>query len=167
MLLEQLDLAKYKEVFIENDVDFEMFLTLTEQDLKELGVSLGARRKMNLAIAEIKRRRLGMNFKDQQRSLQIRTVPPVGDSASGHLLSAPARQAPWSVGGNEIGIAADRLSAAPAAYFPAQDARLNPFGPLSAFAEPSSHSFQQIISPVAQKYFGRTAHSSGADNRRQ
>jgi hypothetical protein len=50
--LGELGLSKYVAVFEEQDVDFPMFLTLTDNDLKEIGVKLfGPRRKMTTAIA--------------------------------------------------------------------------------------------------------------------
>ncbi|SDR49778.1 SAM domain (Sterile alpha motif) [Rhizobiales bacterium GAS113] len=48
--LEAMGLRQYSERFIENDVDLEALGYLTDQDLKELGVSLGHRRKMLAAI---------------------------------------------------------------------------------------------------------------------
>ncbi|XP_006897478.1 PREDICTED: ankyrin repeat and SAM domain-containing protein 3 [Elephantulus edwardii] len=51
-LLEQIGCLKYLQVFQEQDVDLRIFLTLTESDLKELGVTLfGPKRKMTSAIA--------------------------------------------------------------------------------------------------------------------
>ena len=45
--LEELGLGKYAAVFAENDIDTELLLQLTDDDLKELGVaSLGHRKKM-------------------------------------------------------------------------------------------------------------------------
>lgn len=48
--LEDLDLGKYDKLFIENDIDLAALPHITEQDLKELGVTLGARRKILAAI---------------------------------------------------------------------------------------------------------------------
>jgi class 3 adenylate cyclase len=47
-----LDMSEYAKCFAENDVDLTVLPHLTDQDLKELGVSLGHRRKMLAAIAE-------------------------------------------------------------------------------------------------------------------
>lgn len=38
-LLEQIGCLKYLQVFEEQDVDLRIFLTLTESDLKELGIT--------------------------------------------------------------------------------------------------------------------------------
>ena len=51
--LEKLGMSEYAERFTENDVDISVLRHLTDQDLKELGVSLGHRRKMLRAIAEL------------------------------------------------------------------------------------------------------------------
>jgi len=51
--LEKLGLGQYAQRFAENDVNFAVLPDLTDQDLKELGVSLGHRRQMLRAIAEL------------------------------------------------------------------------------------------------------------------
>ena len=50
--LGELGLAQYAERFAENGVDFSVLGHLSDQDLKDLGVLLGHRRKMQAAIAE-------------------------------------------------------------------------------------------------------------------
>uniref|UniRef100_A0A8C6U4Y9 Bicaudal C homolog 2 n=1 Tax=Neogobius melanostomus TaxID=47308 RepID=A0A8C6U4Y9_9GOBI len=55
-LLSQLGLLKYIDVFEEQEIDYQTFLTLSDDDLKEVGVStFGARRKMLLAISDLNR----------------------------------------------------------------------------------------------------------------
>ncbi|XP_035982964.1 bicaudal C homolog 2 [Fundulus heteroclitus] len=55
-LLSQLGLIKYIDLFEQQEIDYQTFLTLSEEDLKEVGVStFGARRKMLLAISDLKR----------------------------------------------------------------------------------------------------------------
>ncbi|XP_054616373.1 ankyrin repeat and SAM domain-containing protein 3 [Dunckerocampus dactyliophorus] len=50
--LEQLGFSKYLPVLEEQDIDLRIFLTLTENDLKEIGITLfGPKRKMTSAIA--------------------------------------------------------------------------------------------------------------------
>ena len=51
--LKTLGMAEYAERFAESDIDTSVLCELTDQDLKELGVSLGHRRKMLRAIAEL------------------------------------------------------------------------------------------------------------------
>jgi len=53
--LESLDLGEYAQRFAENAIDLSVIRDLTENDLKELGVLLGHRRKMLRAIAELSR----------------------------------------------------------------------------------------------------------------
>ncbi len=48
--LEDLDLGKYLDLFSENDIDLAALPHITEDDLKELGVTLGARRRILAAI---------------------------------------------------------------------------------------------------------------------
>ncbi len=50
--LKKLGMSEYAERFAENDIDTTVLPHLTDQDFKELGVSLGHRRKMLAAIAE-------------------------------------------------------------------------------------------------------------------
>ena len=44
--LKKLGMSEYAARFAENDIDTSVLRDLTDQDLKELGVSLGHRRKM-------------------------------------------------------------------------------------------------------------------------
>ena len=50
--LETLGMSEYAERFAANDIDTSVLRHLTDQD-RELGVSLGHRRKMLAAIAEL------------------------------------------------------------------------------------------------------------------
>uniref|UniRef100_UPI0037E7D14F bicaudal C homolog 2 n=1 Tax=Semicossyphus pulcher TaxID=241346 RepID=UPI0037E7D14F len=55
-LLSQIGLIKYIDVFEQQEIDYQTFLTLSDDDLKEVGVStFGARRKMLLAISDLTR----------------------------------------------------------------------------------------------------------------
>src|SRR5499425_2968296 len=49
--LEKLGLGQYAERFAENDISFSVLSDLTDQDLKEIGVSLGHRRQLLREIA--------------------------------------------------------------------------------------------------------------------
>ena len=51
--LEKLGMSEYAERFAKSDIDTSVLRDLTDQDLKELGVSLGHRRKILRAIAEL------------------------------------------------------------------------------------------------------------------
>ena len=51
--LEKLGMSEYAQRFAENRVDFSVLRDLTDQDLKDLGVVLGDRRKMLRAIANL------------------------------------------------------------------------------------------------------------------
>ncbi|KAJ8388230.1 hypothetical protein AAFF_G00136010 [Aldrovandia affinis] len=53
-LFSKLGLGKYTDVFQQQEIDLQTFLTLTDTDMKELGITtFGARRKMLLAISEL------------------------------------------------------------------------------------------------------------------
>ena len=51
--LEELGLGKYGDVFVENDIEFDLLAELSDEDLKDIGVaSLGHRRRLLRAIAQ-------------------------------------------------------------------------------------------------------------------
>ena len=52
--LEGLGLRKYAGAFGENEIDFDALPHITEDDLKNIGVALGARRKLLAAIVDLK-----------------------------------------------------------------------------------------------------------------
>ena len=51
--LASIGLGEYSQCFAENAIDLSVVPDLTEQDLKDLGVFLGHRRKMLRAIADM------------------------------------------------------------------------------------------------------------------
>ena len=51
--LEKLGMSEYAECFAENKIDVSVLRHLTDQDLKDIGVALGHRRKILAAIAEL------------------------------------------------------------------------------------------------------------------
>lgn len=51
--LRKLGMSEYVERFAENDLDISVLHNLTDQDIKDLGVSLGHRRKLLHAIGEL------------------------------------------------------------------------------------------------------------------
>src|SRR5215468_9487170 len=51
--LEKLGMSEYAERFVENRIDLSVLRDLTDQDLKDLGVVLGDRRRMLRAIGEL------------------------------------------------------------------------------------------------------------------
>ena len=53
--LRDLGLARYEEAFRDSDIDADVLPDLTEADLEKLGVSLGHRKKLLKAIAELRR----------------------------------------------------------------------------------------------------------------
>ena len=79
--LDSLGLGKYADVFAENDVDFRAVPALTDDDLKELGLSLGHRRALQQAIAELD---------DRQSSERQSPVDP--DGPANTAVEAERRQ---------------------------------------------------------------------------
>ena len=52
--LAKIGLERYTPTFIDNDIDVEVLRHLTDADLEKIGVSLGHRRKLLAAIAELR-----------------------------------------------------------------------------------------------------------------
>jgi class 3 adenylate cyclase/tetratricopeptide (TPR) repeat protein len=77
--LASIGLAEYAERFGENAIDLSVVRDLTEQDLKDLGVLLGHRRKMLRAVAELKG--------DASGSLRQGTKPPPRGGAERRQLT--------------------------------------------------------------------------------
>src|SRR6476646_5960535 len=51
--LEELGMSEYTQRFAENGIDFGVLPNITDQDLKDIGVLLGHRRKILRAIGEL------------------------------------------------------------------------------------------------------------------
>src|SRR6478672_9018072 len=51
--LDKLGMSEYAQSFVENGIDFTVLPDLADQDLKDIGVLLGHRRKLLRAIAEL------------------------------------------------------------------------------------------------------------------
>ena len=51
--LEKLGMSDYAQRFVENDIDLSILPDLTDQDLRELGLSMGHRRRLLRAISEL------------------------------------------------------------------------------------------------------------------
>ena len=93
--LEQLGLEQYSQAFAENDIDIDVIAELTDGDLKELGVSLGHRKKMLRVISGIPTEpeqptsatnRPAPSSEAERRHLTIMFVDLVGSTAlSGRL----------------------------------------------------------------------------------
>jgi len=75
--LKQLGMSEYAQRFAENGIDISALRHLTDQDLKDIGVLLGHRRKMLAAIGELggaARQRLNP---PQEQSRSLKTAPSV------------------------------------------------------------------------------------------
>ena len=84
--LTSLGLSEYAERFAENGVDVAVLRDLTDQDLKDLGVLLGHRRKTLRAIAELDRVAL--------TPPQAVTVPLRHDAERRYIAAHPRRTVP-------------------------------------------------------------------------
>ena len=61
--LEKLGLGQYAQCFADNDISFSVLPDLTDQHLKEIGVSLGHRLQLLRAIAELTNREKGFQIR--------------------------------------------------------------------------------------------------------
>ncbi|XP_059918668.1 bicaudal C homolog 2 [Gadus macrocephalus] len=81
----QLGLGKYVDVLHQQEIDYQTFLTLSDEDLKEVGVStFGARRKMLLAICELTRSKRRLSDTSSVKSVYLEggasgRLPPIVD----------------------------------------------------------------------------------------
>jgi class 3 adenylate cyclase len=70
--LEKLGMSEYTQSFVANGIDFTVLPDLSDQDLKDIGVLLGHRRKLLRAIAELKEVEKG----------ELKPAPPAAASVS-------------------------------------------------------------------------------------
>jgi class 3 adenylate cyclase len=70
--LDGLGMSEYTQSFVENGIDFTVLPDLTDQDLKDIGVPLGHRRKLLRAIAELKEVEKG----------EVKPAPPAAASVA-------------------------------------------------------------------------------------
>ncbi|KAK7603956.1 hypothetical protein V9T40_004229 [Parthenolecanium corni] len=86
--LASLGLQKYTQLFKSHEIDLGTFQTLTEADLREIGVTaLGARRKMMLFISELKKR--------EQMNLFRGSAAPGAERQSSSTNSSPQQDNSW------------------------------------------------------------------------
>ena len=50
--LDEIGLEQHAEIFVANDIDLDVLPELSDDDLKELGLSLGHRRRLLRAVTE-------------------------------------------------------------------------------------------------------------------
>ena len=88
--LERLGLGQYAQRFAENDISFSVLPDLPDQDLKEIGVSLGHRRQLLRAISELN------NTSASPNVIAKSAPPPISASEpppSGAATVAPVAEA--------------------------------------------------------------------------
>jgi hypothetical protein len=73
--LASIGLSEYAQRFADNAIDLSVLRDLTEQDLKDLGVLLGHRRKMLRAIAELEGTALAQ-LNRRRRTLPSAVISP-------------------------------------------------------------------------------------------
>jgi SAM domain (Sterile alpha motif) len=66
--LKKLGMAEYTEGFAENRIDLSVLRHLTDQDLKDIGVLLGDRRKMLAAITQLASSPFALRTRDANSS---------------------------------------------------------------------------------------------------
>ena len=79
--LEKLGMSEYTQRFAENRIDFSVLRDLTDQDLKDLGVVLGDRRKLLRAIASLET--------DNSAPAAVAAAAPTGPSPLARRCRAP------------------------------------------------------------------------------
>ncbi|CAL1537407.1 unnamed protein product [Lymnaea stagnalis] len=90
-LFSALSLGKYTDLFQQQEIDLSTFLTLSDHDLRELGIStFGARRKMLLAIADLNKRRTLLPASISRTSSMGHVSSPRPTSPGGGAISLPS-----------------------------------------------------------------------------
>ena len=89
--LASIGLGEYAQRFAENAIDLSVVRDLTEQDLKDLGILLGHRRKMLRAIAELDEAALRQSASSGQTGAagRRRATPTYGDVLRSGGLDCP------------------------------------------------------------------------------
>ena len=75
--LDQIGLAQHAEIFAANDIDLDVLPELSDEDLKELGLSPGHRRRLQRALAE--------------QTNETVTAPASEPPSGSHILSMKSR----------------------------------------------------------------------------
>ena len=78
--LEKLGLGQYAQRFAENDISFSVLPDLNDQDLKEIGVSLGHRRQLLRAIANLDRAAVASDPSITQAPIAATPVGPLAEA---------------------------------------------------------------------------------------
>ena len=73
--LAKIGLERYASAFVKNDIDISVLRYLTDADLEKIGVSLGHRRKLLAAIAELDDARFGTACR-RNKDPRRRRAPP-------------------------------------------------------------------------------------------
>jgi class 3 adenylate cyclase/predicted ATPase len=136
--LERLGLSRYRAVFAEHDIDRDILPDLTDQDLEKLGLSLGHRKKLLRAIAELspqdrinRREADGAPREAERRQLTVLFCDLVGSTALAARLDPEDLRA--------IMAAYHRATAAVVERFGGHVARYLGDGVLAYFGWPRAH----------------------------
>ncbi|XP_022092775.1 protein bicaudal C homolog 1-A-like isoform X2 [Acanthaster planci] len=91
-----LGLGKYADVFQQQEIDLSTFLTLTDNDLKELGITtFGARRKMRLAISNMNKGKTKPSLFSANNSSSL--LHEGSNGSNGLIQSSHGHESPTSV----------------------------------------------------------------------
>jgi hypothetical protein len=93
--LEKLGMSDYAQRFVENDIDLSILPDLTDQDLRELGLSMGHRRRLLRAISELN------NTRPSSSDIAKSAPPPISvsePSLRGVATAVPIGEASASAG---------------------------------------------------------------------
>ena len=86
--LEKLGMTEYAQRFAENKIDLAALRYLTDQDLKDIGVALGDRRKMLAAIAKLTSQHPAPMESKRQDTAERRQITGDSDLVGSTALSA-------------------------------------------------------------------------------
>src|SRR5947199_7415261 len=88
--LQEIGLSQYIELFVGSDIDTSVLRDLTDQDLERIGISLGHRKKILRAIAELNQAGFSLGSarrsEAERRQLTVMIADLVGSTALSRRL---------------------------------------------------------------------------------
>ncbi|XP_061182658.1 protein bicaudal C homolog 1-like [Saccostrea echinata] len=165
-LFSKLGLGKYSDLFRQQEIDLATFLTLTETDLRELGITtFGARRKMLLAIADLNKRRSLMNTESGANinSTTVATDFPDNGSNTSLRRDPPSTAAQrFSDSGNRSIL--DNLQMSPSV---GKSGFSNPSSLMHSYTSPRNHGGNFSMKSQFLSQSARLSHSYNSDHNAQ
>uniref|UniRef100_A0A1A7YL31 SEC23 interacting protein n=1 Tax=Iconisemion striatum TaxID=60296 RepID=A0A1A7YL31_9TELE len=122
-MLQHLGLSEYKSTFDQEKIDVESFLMCTVEDLKEMGIPLGPRKKIAKFVKERLSRQAAAQEKKAKEDSQVVAPPPAADPTTKKLpvgntvSSVHVDYNYFEVGTGQVSVVYRSLDFKPASFF--------------------------------------------------